>query len=263
LYNPGEEAPPVAPRGVPFPHQEEPPQQEAEVHTSVNFKVIGLKKQMAGQIAVVAEKERKRQAVLWLGKELPPWHEPCPICVKLTPNGSGGASSLVFDQGRVLDRSMNLKGSLDALLHTVVAHEVTHLVLADALGRPIVRWADEGAAVCSESKQERLRYRKMLQPLASNGRLMPIRRLLRLTDYPPDVMALFVQGFSLTEFLVKQRDRRTFLAFVKDGMESDWDRALMKHYGLKNVDELEKEWMKQVRGVSESTKEKESSPDPQ
>lgn len=260
LYQEGKSynLPPIAP--VPF--QDESPPQEDEIHTSVNFKVLGLKRKVARQIAVVAEKERKRQGVLWLGKELPPWDKPCPISVKLTPNGGSGASSMIFDQGRVLARSMDLKGSLDALLSTVIAHEVTHLVLADALRRPIVRWADEGAAVFSESKQERRRYRKMLPSLAADGRWMPIRRLLSLSDYPPDVMALFAQGFSLTQFLVKRKDRKTFLAFVKDGMESDWDQALKKHYGLKNVDELEKEWMKQVRGVSESTKEKESSPEP-
>jgi len=39
---------------------------------------------------------------------------------------------------------------LDVILKRVLPHEVTHAVLMLHFGRPIPRWADEGAAVLAE-----------------------------------------------------------------------------------------------------------------
>jgi hypothetical protein len=60
-------------------------------------------------------------------------------------------------------------------------------------------------------------------------------------------MVLYAQGASLTNFLVKAKGRRTYLAFVKDGLKGDWDRAVRTHYAYKDVHALEAAWLKSVR----------------
>jgi len=98
------------------------------------------------------------------------------------------------------------------------AHEITHTVLADYFRAPVPRWADEGAAMLAEDAEEQQRHQALLRGFIDQpDRLIPLTRLLPMKDFPKDVMALYVQGHSLTRFLIEQKDRKTFLAFVKQG----------------------------------------------
>src|SRR5207248_4958520 len=91
------------------------------------------------------------------------------------------------------------------------------------------------------------RHEGLIHRIVRDGRMIPLRRLLRLDQYPSDVMALYVEGYSLTHFLVGKRDRKTFLAFVKEGAEDDWDTALKTHYGYEKVEDLETAWLTHLR----------------
>jgi len=61
------------------------------------------------------------------------------------------------------------------------------------------------------------------------------------------VMCLYAQGFSMSDYLVKRSDRRTFLSFVGQGMQSGWDTAAQSFYGHRTVEELEEAWLKHLR----------------
>ena len=63
-----------------------------------------------------------------------------------------------------------------------------------------------------------------------------------LTQYPPDVMVLYAEGYSVVEFLVGQSNRKVFLAFIAQGMRDGWDPAVQAHYGYRSVEELEEAW---------------------
>ncbi len=78
-------------------------------------------------------------------------------------------------------------------------------------------------------------------------RTIPLKRLLALKNYPPDVMVLFAEGYGLTRFLVARRDHQTFLRFVRTGMDKGWDKAVKEHYGLAGVEELEAVWLAPLR----------------
>src|SRR5258708_30862692 len=123
---------------------------------------------------------------------------------------------------------MLLDGTLDQVLCNGLPHEITHTVLADYFRVPVPRWADEGAAMLAEDAEEQQRHQALLRGFIDQpDRLIPLTRLLPMKDYPKDVMALYVQGHSLTRFLIDRKDRKTFLAFVKQGMNGDaWDRAV-------------------------------------
>src|SRR6516162_6113153 len=87
-----------------------------------NFLVEAPTPQIAQQIGQAAEYYRQQKALEWLGQEMPPWPERCPLKVKVTMNGPGGATSFAFDRGRVLGQHMQIEGPLDRLVASVLPH---------------------------------------------------------------------------------------------------------------------------------------------
>jgi hypothetical protein len=143
---------------------------------------------------------------------------------------------------------MHIEGSLDRLLVSVLPHEVTHTVFAYHFRTPVPRWADEGGSVLSEDELERSRHDQMVrQILNTPGRAIPLRRLFSLSNYPRDVMVLYAEGYSVTNFLVSSSSRGTFLNFVAQGMRGDWDGAVRTFYRYNNIEELEQAWLQFLR----------------
>ena len=212
-----------------------------------NFVVEAPTPQVALQIGQAAEVYRKEKALQWLGREMPPWSEPVPLRAKVTMSGAGGATSFVFHGGQVLDQKMNIEGSLDRLLSSVLPHEVTHTVFAFHFRQAVPRWADEGGAVLSEDDAERNRHDQLCRQILNSGNAMPLRRLFALTEYPRNVMVLYAQGYSVTDFLVSQSSRPAFLNFIAHGMQQGWDSAVQTHYRYRNVEELEQAWLQHLR----------------
>jgi hypothetical protein len=212
-----------------------------------NFVVQAPTPEIAQQAGQYAELYRKRKALEWLGQEMPQWPDPCPLRVTITMNGSGGATSFAFDQGRILGQDMHIEGSQDRLMASVLPHEVTHTVFAYYFRQPVPRWADEGGAVLSEDDIERNRHDQLVrQVLNTPGRAIPLRRLFSMTKYPPDVMVLYAEGYSVSNFLVSNSNRGVFLNFVAQGMRGEWDAAVKANYGYNSVEELEKAWVESL-----------------
>lgn len=217
---------------------------------TTNFTVDAPTPQIAQQVGQYAEHYRKEKAQLWLGYEMPPWPEPCPIKVKVTMGGAGGATSFAFDRGQVLGQHMNIEGSLDRLLASVLPHEVTHTVFAHYFRTPVPRWADEGGAVLSEDDIERSRHDRIVRDILNTpGRAIPLRRLFAMREYPSDVMVLYAEGFSVSDFLVAKSSRPAFLQFVAAGMQQGWDQAARAHYRYQSVEALEQDWLNHLKST--------------
>jgi hypothetical protein len=215
---------------------------------TTNFVVDAPTEPIAKRVGEWAEYYRKEKAKQWLGVEMPNWPQPCPLKVKVSYNGSGGATSFVFDRGRILSMQMEIEGTLERLIASVLPHEVTHTVLAHHFKQPVPRWADEGGSVLSEDDQERNRHDQLVrQILNTPGRAIPLKRLFTLTQYPRDVMVLYAEGYSVTNFLVGKSNRGAFLNFIADGMQGGWDQAVQRHYHYRNVDDLEQAWVQHLR----------------
>ena len=215
-----------------------------------NFVVEAPTPAIAEQVGQYAEYYRREKALQWLGQEMPPWPQPCPLRVTVTPNENGGGfTSFEFDRGRILRQNMQIEGSLNRLLASVLPHEVTHTVFAYHFRQPVPRWADEGGAVLSEDEQERQRHDTLVRHILNTpGRAVPLNRLFAMREYPErDVMVLYAEGFSVTNFLVGQSNRQQFLNFVSYGMYYGWDEASRKYYSYKNVNDLEQAWLKNLR----------------
>jgi len=211
-------------------------------HRTANFVVDAPSPDVARAVGDHAERCRKSIALQWLGHELPPWTEPCPVKVKLTAGEAGGVTSFGFARAKVTDQTMSVEGRLDRILASALPHEVTHTIFAAYFGGPMPRWADEGASLLSEDLRERRRHDQISLDLVARRGEMSLGRLFRVEDYPSDLMGFYGQGYSASRFLVEMGGRPRFLKFVRDGLQSGWDGATKTHYGLADVRELDRAW---------------------
>lgn len=211
-------------------------------HRTANFVAEAPTQEIAQAVAERAEVCRQAIARAWLGGELPDWTVPCPIKVKLTTGEAGGMTSFGFNRGRVTDQSIVVEGRLERILASAVPHEVTHTIFAAHFGGPMPRWADEGASLLSEDQWERSRHDQIAVNLMARRGEIPLAQLFDIDEYPKDLMSFYGQGYSISRFLIEIGGRPRFLQFVRDGLESGWDGATLQHYGLADVDELDRAW---------------------
>jgi hypothetical protein len=212
-----------------------------------NFTVDAPTPQLAKEIGDAAERYRKDLAIEWLGRELPPWSQPCPIKARLD-RGAGGATSFVFDRGEVFGWRMEIQGTRERLLDSVVPHEVTHTIFATHFRQPLPRWADEGACTTVEHHSEIAKQERMLIDFLKTKRGIPFSDMFAMKDYPRDVLPLYSQGHSLARYLIAQRGKRAFMNFLADGMQDDnWPRALRTHYQYEHLLALQNSWLDWVR----------------
>ena len=215
--------------------------------TSPNFRVIARNASLANQVAMEAERTRKELAIHWLGQEIPNWPQPCPLIVNdgnMLANGE--TKYTLIPEGGVANFQMTVSGSVERILDSVLPHEITHTILAShfsALGKPIPRWADEGACTTVEHVSERSKHDHMLVRYLSEGRGIPFAVLFSLREYPPDIMPLYAQGYSLSCFLIAQGGPRRFVKFLERGMETeDWVAAVEEFYEYPLIGKLQTAW---------------------
>lgn len=222
----------------------------ASSYESANFQVTAPTAEIARQVALAAEKSREELAVVWFGKELPRWSARCQVTVVVgTKLGAGGSTKFRFDNGHVFGWRMRVQGSLERILDSVIPHEVNHTILACYFRRPVPRWADEGAASLMEHASEQQHQIDLVNRLMHEGRRIPLRMLLNIAEYPRDmkqVMALYAEGYSLTEYLIQLGGRKQFLRFLDDAHHRSWDKAILSFYEFGSIEKLEQNWSRWV-----------------
>ena len=216
---------------------------------SENFLVTAPTPEYARLVCEAAEKFRHDLALEWLGQELPPWQDICPIQVQVGPHlGAGGATTFTFINNQPRDWHMEIQGSADRVLDSVLPHEITHTVFATHFGRPLPRWADEGASTSVEHASERTKQDQLLIQFLTTNRGIAFNNMYAMKEYPPDILPLYSQGYSLARYLIGQGGRRKFVDYVYDGMAANnWTAATQKHYGKKSLSELQVSWLDWVR----------------
>lgn len=231
---------------------------------STNFHVYAPDARLAQKVAQEAERYRSELAVQWLGYELDAWSEKCPIQVELGMH-AGGETSFAFvtdgrSYGKPIGWQMKISGPPDRLLDAVLPHEITHTIFATHFGRPLPRWADEGACTTVEHQSERNKNHQMLISFltASPSRGIPFNRMFTMTQYPHDILPLYAQGHSVAKFIIMQKGRRTFLDYLQAGMERQrgshdvraWDNVTQEFYGFRDLSELQLAWIAWVKSGS-------------
>jgi len=214
-------------------------------HRSKNFLVTASTPRLAQEVCAAAEQFRQQTALDWLGHELPAWSQPCPIRVNSGNHlGAGGVTSFVFSSGQPGQWQMTIQGSRQRILDSVLPHEITHTVFATHFGRPLPRWADEGACTTVEHVSERTKQDQYLVRFLKTGRALPFNRMYHLKEYPHDILPLYSQGYSLSRLLIAQGGKQEFIRYLGTGMESnDWDEATRLHYGYQDLSALQLAWV--------------------
>jgi len=227
-----------------------------------NFVVETADPAFAQQAAQAAEQYRRDQAVEWLGRPMPNWSQPCVMSIQTGERlGAGGATTFIFDRGEVFNWRMSIQGSRERDLDSVIPHEITHMIFASHFRQPLPRWADEGGATSVEHASERNKHRLMLPTFLRGGRGIAFNRMFAMMEYPPDFMPLYAQGYSLAEFLIECGGRRKYVDFLGDGLKcGDWNAAVERNYGVKDLGALQNIWLAWVRQGSPLGRPGESSP---
>ncbi|MCC9604971.1 hypothetical protein LOC68_25315 [Blastopirellula sp. JC732] len=216
-----------------------------------NFVVTAPDQQMAKQVCLAAEGFRKQHAQEWLGRELPPWSQPCPILVKVG-GGAGGFTQFAFNRGVPFNWTMEIQGSRERILDSVLPHEVLHTIFATHFGRPLPRWADEGACTTVEHESEKNKNTKLLYECLTTDRGIAFNRMFAMDEYPADVLPLYAQGYSLARYLIVQGGKPKYVEYIGEGMRTNnWTRTTHKFYGYRSLSDLQVAWLDWVRDGSQ------------
>jgi hypothetical protein len=217
-------------------------------HRTANFIVVAANQEVCQKVGQWAEHYRKEKAMLWLGREMPAWPQPCPLRVSITMDPPSGETEFTFGYSGVSSQRMQIRGPLDRMIYSVLPHEITHTVFAYHFKSPVPRWADEGGSVLSEDDPERDRHDKLVRDILNKNKQVALRTLFGVREYhQTQVMCLYAQGYSVADYLVKRGNRQHFLSFVGYGMQYGWDHAAKSHFGHNMVEELEQAWLKNLR----------------
>lgn len=228
-----------------------------------NFSIMAPNKQMAHKAADLAEKYRAELSQEWLGYEIAPWEERCPIVIQIDRH-AGGETSFGFAGGSrdgsvkatPMGWQMKIFGPPDRVLDAVLPHEITHTIFATHFGRPLPRWADEGACTTVEHESERAKNHQLLLDFlrARPSRGIPFNRMFTMKQYPHDILPLYAQGYSLAKFLIQQKGKRHFVKYIEAGLALErpvatlkgWDMVTDEYYQYGDLGELQNAWIRWV-----------------
>jgi hypothetical protein len=236
---------------------------------------------------LAGEAEFQRQAIArrWLGGELSgdkrrPLHvvvirsdDPVPP----PPTGSlivlyrrGGpvesSSELTFAGGRLTRPWIHLAGPLEDVLENDLPREMTHVVLAAHFGKPLPRWAADGAARLAESAASQAKYDVCCRAMLTDGTAFHRSWMFKCHGDTGNRYHIVAESHSVTRFLLTRkavlktpvtgdvphlaelfrnpaRPEAAFLAFAQLGAEGDWDKAAKVVYGFDGVAALENAWI--------------------
>lgn len=215
---------------------------------TANFKIYHTDRQLAEQVAQIAETTRAAVIRKWLGHEVT-WQQLCQIYVHPTadsyhrqsgmPATAPGHSDYDADKNDASNihyRRVFVRADHAHMLSAILPHEVTHVILNGQFGRKLLpRWADEGMAVLSEPYG---RIQMHLTPLASayqQGQALSLQELLTVEDYPKDrskVASFYGQSVCLVEYLCTLKGPQGFVNFMRDANREGDAAALQRNYGL-------------------------------
>ena len=214
-----------------------------------NFLVTAPTAEFAQRVATTAEDYRRTLAVEWLGMNWPPGANRVRFrCTSVHNSVREARRALPSSAARPTGWTMTIQGSAERILDSVLPHEVTHTVFATHFGCPLPRWADEGACTTVEHASEKDKQHRLLYEFLTTGRGIAFNQMFAMKEYPPDVLPLYSQGFSLARFLIAQGGQRKFIEYVGDGMKwNNWTRATQHHYSFKSLSELQVTWVDWVR----------------
>lgn len=156
-----------------------------------------------------------------------------------------GAARIDRDSGRAILRRIDIRADQPGWFHGVLAHELSHVVLADAFAQSeLPLWADEGMALLADGEQKQILHLGDLQMAAKNGSVLPLGELLaeNTAFNGKRTLIFYGQSLSVVKFLVDRKTPVDFVRFVRLAGQAGYDAALRECYGLNGAADLEQQW---------------------
>jgi len=228
-----------------------------------NFIIFGATKEEVTVAAAAAERRLVEIFQEW-GQTVPTLRPPIIVGVRSGEKlGAGGGTTFYFRQDRPVEfGAMYVQGE-KSTIESTIGHEITHVLLAKHFNAKLPRWADEGAAVLSESVAEQEKYYERLISYLQTGRGMTFEKLFTIKEYGEDDNVLYAESRSAVEYLVKAGDamqragtsgangRERFIAFISDIVHGEaagkstaeaTQHAISKYYDEPTMLSLQKHW---------------------
>ena len=230
---------------------------DAQCAISTNFTVRSEDpSHPADQTAAECERQRRQLQEQWLGRTDVRWTSRCEVTIHanefaylrhLGPRAvmTRGVSKIDHRPDRTISRHIDLMADPQSRKLSALAHELTHVVLADRFGtRQPPRWADEGIALLADDdEKKRLHLRDMRRALADEC-CPGVREALAMRRYPTGarLTAFYGQSLSLVSYLSELDEPARVVEMVSLAMDHGYDTALHEIYGIANTAELERRW---------------------
>lgn len=254
--------------GPRFPTVKRSTERALAVRESANFKVIATDPALAQRASEIAEAARAVQIERWAqaGFVFGLWSAACEIQVHETSesfsNSTGEPADLLAlsrvsrSGNRVNSRRIDVQGTGKSSLETLVAHEVSHVVVADLLSTQVApRWMDEGLAVLAEPAADQTQREHELRQAGEDGLLFSIEEILdeRPLGHGRDRIYQS-QSASLVRFLLRRSNALKFIEFARELPAAGFDASLQRQFGIADRNELQRQWIDSLRGASESVR---------
>lgn len=142
----------------------------------------------------------------------------------------------------------------EGFLDSFLPHEIAHLILRDFIGfnPEIPLWLDEGVAQWAEV-EKRLDSERMMVKLVEEKKFIPLRRLTKMDirrEKDSNLAKLYyMESISLVEFFIEKHGPDNFRELcrqLRDGKSLPEALRLSSSGKIKDLDELEEEWVKYV-----------------
>jgi hypothetical protein len=225
---------------------------------STNFRCWSqLPESEARLLAESCETWRKRLRSTWITvPDRADWTPKCDVYVhpnrdayNRTLNRPGdlsvGSTMMNFDQGRTVQRRIDVRSDASDWSNAALPHELTHVVLGERFGgHALPRWADEGIAMLSESADKHRERLENLQEILASRRTLSMSDLIKSNRIPAPHLrdAFYGQSLALSSLLVRKSTPAKFADFVEASVSDGADEALRRHYSLNGVAALQQEW---------------------
>lgn len=223
-----------------------------------SFRVFFQKSRPQAQAASkLADQVRAATFEKWSGTMNTEWSPRCDIWIHASaadysratnkPAGSPGHASVAVKDGRILNRRIDVRLDDAGMLDVTLPREVAYVVVADLFPEQAPpRWADIGMSIHAETPAEISRYVRAVPKLIQDKKLINMRDLLNMADFPEasKITPYYVESVSLVEFLVRLKGARAFALYLREAPRRGYEEALQRHYGIKDATELQERWLK-------------------
>lgn len=202
--------------------------------------------ELAGRLIRRAEQLRKEIAEAWLGDELPAGVGKTTINVSFSHTKNSGLTWARENsrKSHMLYLTMTDEESMD----TTLAHEMVHVVLATQFPgtKRLPAWIEEGIASRYDDDVRIKKRKQIIGWFLSTSNWPRIHDVVLAENISPDDPASYATSTTLVDYLLSRKDRKTLLAFASDCARRDIKASLQKHYGIRDMDELQLRWQRSL-----------------